>query len=364
MRAPDDLRSANVECPEKPTEHTPRWLGWLTRISLVIGLAALVATVWFVGPRTILAQLGKIGWFFIALVLLELVTSLCDATAIYFMADGPGRPSWRETVVAQIAGRGINSITPGGNLGEAVKVGLLARRCSPRRIVAAVMYVNLVAVVINLAVISICSGATAFVFHLPHAAMIALLIGAGVTSAAAVGIMFLIRRGMLSTLSNALAHLHIISKDRRKSWNETLEEVDRRLRGQDTAHTRKAITFIAISQLGQKAVTYATVLAAGYVLSAGQFMALCSAGMLLGWISTIIPLGLGISEGGNVALFALIGAPAPLGLALALARRVNQVVFATIGFFVLTADRVASRVRTHMTGRWPVVTRKLHASHP
>ena len=354
--------SAGAECPENPTEHSPRWLHWVTRVSLVIGLVALAITVWIVGPSVLWEQLRKIGWFFVALVVLEIVTSVCDATAIYFMADGPGRPSWRHTVVAQLAGRGINSITPGGNLGEAVKVGLLAQRCSPRRIVAAVMYVNIVAIVINLGVVAVASGATALMFDMPRVWMVALLIGAGIAAALAVGIMYLVKRGMLSTLSNGLAHLHLISKKRRQSWNNTLEEVDRRLRGQDSSHARKAVTFIAISQLGQKALTYATVAAAGYILSPAQFLALCSAGVLLGWVSTIIPMGLGISEGGNVALFTLIGAPAPLGLALALARRVNQIAFAIIGFFVLTADRVASRVQTRMTGKVPLV-RNLKPGH-
>jgi uncharacterized protein (TIRG00374 family) len=348
-----DANTDAVECPEKPSEHAPKWLHWVTRISIVIGIIALVVTVWIVGPHALMVELRKIGWFLAALILLEIITSLCDATALYFMADGPGRPSWRECVVAQIAGRGINSVTPGGNLGEAVKVGLLAQRCSPRRIVAAVMYVNLIALVINLGVIAVGSGATAFLFDLPHAAVVGLLVGAALAAVLAIGIMVLIKRGMLTTLSNALSYLHIISKKRRKSWNNTLEEVDRRLRGQDSAHARRAVTFIAISQLGQKAVTYATVLAAGYVLSPGQFLALCSAGVLLGWISTIIPMGLGISEGGNVALFTLIGAPASLGLALALARRVNQIAFGVLGFLILTADRVATRVGPRLTAKLP-----------
>ena len=338
------------------TPHSPRWLHWVTRVSVAIGLGALALTVWIVGPTQLLVQLENIGWFFIALVGLELATSICDATALYFMADGPGRPSWRSCVVAQVAGRGINSITPGGNLGEATKVGLLAHHCSPRRIVAAVMYVNLVAVVINLFVIAVCSAATTFLFDMPRALTIALYIAAALTAGLAFAIMYLIKRGMLSTLANGLYHLRIISKKRRAKWTNLLEEVDRRLRGQDTANTHRAITFIVISQLAQKGTTYATVLAAGYVMSPGQFLALCSAGVLLGWASTIIPLGLGVSEGGNVALFELIGAPAPLGLALALARRVNQIVFALMGFIVLSADRAVSHVHTRMTGRHPVTT--------
>jgi uncharacterized membrane protein YbhN (UPF0104 family) len=128
--------------------------------------------------------------------------------------------------------------------------------------------------------------------------------------------------------------------------------VDSRLRGQDVRQRSHAIAFLALSQALQKFLTFLVVFAAGYTLSPGQFLALVSAGVLLGWISTIIPMGLGISEGGNVALFSLIGAPASLGLALALARRVNQIVFAAIGFIVLTADRLGAHLHGQVKTRW------------
>lgn len=350
VRANAQGLGADDACP--PGEKTPGWLTWVTRVSVVIGVGALIATVYFVGPYVIFDRLRAIGWFFVLLVGLEIVSSVCDATAIYYMADGPGRPSWRKSVVAQIVGRGVNSVTPGGNLGEVLKVGLLSQRCSPKRIVAAVMYVNLMRVVMQLAVVAIGVVATAFLFDVPSAAMMMLVIGGVVSAGVAVAIVYLMRRGMLSTLSNALARVHIISKKRRQSWNKTLEEVDTRLRGHDNQHRTKALVFIGTSQLLEKGLTYLTIFAAGYLLGPGQFLALLSAGVLLGWISTIIPMGLGISEGGNVALFTLIGAPAPLGLALALARRVNQIVFAAIGFTVLTADRAADRVVSRAQTRW------------
>jgi len=329
---------------------TPRWLTWVTRISLVVGIAALIATVWIVGLDAILTHLRSIGWFFFVLVAIEMLSSVLDGVAIYFMAHGPGHPTLRESIVAQIVGRGVNSVTLGGNLGEALKVGLLSRRCSTRRIVAAVMYVGLIGVVLSFGVVAIGSTVTAFWFDLPHAARAALLLGAALAAAIAIAIVVLLRRGMLSTLSNALARLHIISKPRRERWNNTLSEVDERLRGHDDSdYRRRAIACIAISQLLQKGLAYFTIMSAGYVMSPGQFLALLSAGVLIGWISAIIPMGLGISEGGNVALFTLIGASASLGLALSLARRVNQIVFAAIGFFVLAADRVGSHVHGRLS---------------
>ena len=325
---------------QRPPER-PRWLVWVTRISLVIGLGALAVTVVWVGPSQISHHLRSIGWFFFAIIGVELLSSVLDATAIYFLADGP---RWRNVVVAQLAGRGVNSITPGGNLGEAVKVGLLSRHGSMRRVVAAVMYVDLIAVVVGLSVIAIGCAATPFLFDVPHGAKIALAFGALIAGGAAGAIVWLLRKGMLGTLANALARVHIISRKRREKWNKILHEVDSRLSGKDASHRRKALACIGVSQLVQRVLTYMTVLAAGYHLGAGQYLALLSAGVLVSWVSTIIPLGLGISEGGNVAVFTMIGAPASLGLALALARRVNQVVFATIGFIVLATERVASHV--------------------
>lgn len=348
-KAPSD---ASGGTSDKDT--TPRWMTWVTRISVVVGIGALIATVWIVGPHVIAAHFRKIGWFFIVIIGLEILSSVCDGTAVYYMAHGPGQPTWREAVVAQLAGRGVNSVTPGGNLGEALKVGLLSRRCSAKRIIAAVMFVSLMIGVVSFAVIAVGSAATAFLFDVPRIGMLLLFVGSAVAATAAIAIHFLLRRGLLTTLSGTLARLHLISKKRRDSWDKTLGEVDRRLRGQDVEHRRHALVFILASQTLQKLLSFLVVYAAGYTLSPGQFLALVSAGVLLGWVSTIIPMGLGILEGGNVALFTLIGAPPSLGLALSLSRRVNQIVFATIGFIVLTTDRVGTHIHGRVRTKWPV----------
>jgi uncharacterized protein (TIRG00374 family) len=327
---------------------------WVTRISLVVGAGALIATIWFVGPAVIVGHLREIGAFFALIVAVDVLSSVFDATAVYFMAHVKGAPSWRQCVVAQLAGRGVNAVTPGGNLGEPLKVGLLSRHSPTKRIVAAIMYVGLMLVVISFVVIAIGTAATAFLFDVPRAGIIALLVGAAIAAGIAVTIMVLIHRGMLSTLTGLLARVRILSKQRRDKWKATLEEVDARLRGQDVARRRHALVFLLLSQALQKFLTFLVVYAAGYTLSPGQFLSLVSAGVLLGWISSIIPMGLGISEGGNVALFSLIGAPSSLGLALALARRVNQVVFASIGFAVLTADRVGTHIHGRVRRRWEV----------
>jgi hypothetical protein len=344
------MESAETLTATAPVEEcAPGWFKWVTRISIVFGIAGVIITAYVVGVGTILDHLRKIGPWFLALVGAEMVTTCCDATAVYLMSRGNGAPSYRDVIVAQFACRAVNSVTPASNLGEALKVSLLSRGCSTGRIIAAVLYCELMAVVMSLVVIACGCVATAFMFDLVPIAKVALCAAALVSACVAATVVVLLRRGMLGALTGFLARLRILSKARQERWRGRLSDLDRRLRGEvGGEHRRGALLAIATSQFLQKVITYGTVMAAGYLLGPGQFLALLSAGVVLGWVSTIIPMGLGISEGGNVALFALIGAPTALGVALALARRVNQVVFALLGFTVLTADRVASRVHRQL----------------
>src|SRR5262249_43358070 len=132
-------------------------------------------------------------------------------------------------------------------------------------------------------------------------------------------------------------------------WSQRLGDLDARLRGDEgTTHRAGATGLIVTSQLLQKLAVWIAIVAAGYHLAPGQLIAVMFAGVLISWISAVVPMGIGVLEVGNVALFSLVGAPLSLGVALALTRRVNQVVFASIGFIVLSVDKVASQVREHL----------------
>lgn len=323
------------------------WLRWITRGSLVLGLIALAITVYAVGVDALAAHLRAIGPWFVVLLAIEATGAMCEAGAMYLMTRGKGAPTWRKVYVAQFAGRAVNTVTPGGNLGEALKVSLLARGCSPQRVVAAVMFVALTAITISLAVVAGGTLVTALAFEVPHAAKLA-LVGAGVVAGVvASGLVVLMRRGMLCAFARGACRMRLISKKRLDTWTESLADVDARLRGDVPAgsdHRMGAAALVLLAQILQRVATCVAIFAAGYSIGAPQLIAVLSAGVVLNWASSVVPMGVGVSEGGNYALFALIGAPASLGLALALARRVNQIVFAALGFGVLAADRIATGV--------------------
>ena len=323
-------------------EGGPAWLRWVTRASLALGLVALVVTIWVVGVDTIARHLRTIGPWFIVLLAIEAVATSCDGAALYLMTRGPGGPSWRNVCVAQFAGRAVNSVTPGANLGEALKVSLLARECSTQRIVAAVMYVAVAQIVVALALISAGSFATAVSFRVERATMTTLVVIGSLAAAVAILLVYLVRRGMLASLARMGHRLRLISKPRYDRWAESIDNLDARLRGElRSDHRFGAACLVVVAQLLQRVVVWVAIVATGYSLSVPQLIAVLSAGVVLNWVSAIVPMGVGVSEGGNSAMFLAIGAAPSVGVALALARRVNQIIFAALGFGVLAADRLA-----------------------
>lgn len=322
----------------------PRWVRWVTRLALLGGAIGLTATVWLVGPSTILGHLRAIGWWFAALIAVDLAMTCCDAAAVHSLIRADDGPSYGRVLVAQIAGRAVNAVTPGGNLGEALKASLLAEHGRGSLVVAAVLFCGLASLVISLATIAIGAPLTALLLDLHDGLRVVLLVAAAIAAAAVVAIVLLVRRGMLATFVGFASRLHIVSAKRRKRWAKKLGEVDATLSGQcDPPARKRATAFVLASKALGWFATWLICATAGYFLDVPELAALLSAGVVLGWISTLVPMGLGVAEGGNYGLFDVIGAPAALGVSLALARRVLQVFSAVIGFITLGAFRLNQR---------------------
>lgn len=324
---------------------SPTWLKTVTRVSLVLGVVALAITVYAVGLDTLRGHLTAIGPWFAVLLVIEASATMCEAGAVYMLTRGPRAPSWRRVYVAQFAGRAVNSVTPGANVGEALKVSLLARECPTQRAIAAIMFVGLGAFVVSMSIVAIGSLVTAVMFPLPAVAVIALVTTGAVSGIVATSTVILVRRGMLSSIAGLAQRLHLISAARRERWSLKLEDLDARLRGgRPEDHRVAAAGLVLLSQILSRLTVAITIVATGYSIGGPQLIAILSAGVVLGWLSNVVPMGIGVAEGSNVALFSIIGAPPALGVALALAKRVNQIVFAALGFGVLAADRAADRI--------------------
>jgi len=323
--------------PDTTQQPTPPWLRWLSRISLMVGVVAIGLTAWSVGLANVAHHLRSIGWWFALTLGLDVVATAFDAGAIFALArHGPGL-SFGRVLVAQMGGRAVNAVTPGGALGEAVKASVLAESVSANRAVAAVVYCGLVSVIVSLSMVALGAPLTGvFLTALPDALRVVLVVGGVLAAGATIGLTVLVSRGMLSSIADLGVKVRLISGKRRERWKRRLEDIDQRLHGTRGSGARRiAAGCVMVSKAIGWVSLYVILRAVGYDVTIGMLAAILSASVILSWMSAIVPMGLGVAETGNYALFSALDAPATVGVALALARRVNQIVFAAVGFTVL-----------------------------
>lgn len=327
----------------------PSWTRYFTYASIVLALAALGLTVWSVGPSTLWKQLGEIGWAFAIVLGLEVVITGCDSAALSgFIGPGGRRPSFLQVVKAQVAGRAINAVTPMASLGEATKATTLMENTSSKRAIGAVVHYNLASIGVRLVTIAVGAPICALVLDLPHLLTVALLVGSLVAAIALVGGTLLVRRGMLATVVDTLRGTRLLSSERGKKWRDKAVQIDR----YKTKSERPWLpaVFVIGSRLLSLVSMWTVLRSVGYTAGVGTVAAVATAGTLISMIASVVPMGLGISEGSNAALFAALGAPASLGVTMVLGSRITLIAYAAIGLFLLGATSVASAIPAGSAG--------------
>src|SRR5690349_6460793 len=146
----------------------PTWARWVTRISLGLGIIALVLTIRDTGLVAIGNYFKRIGWGWVAVVLLEIAITTMDATAIRaFLSPESDKVRLRSALLSQLAGRAVNAVTPSGNLGEAVKVSVLTDHVSQSRAVATILLYNVVSFTVELGMVAVAAPFVALLGPMP-----------------------------------------------------------------------------------------------------------------------------------------------------------------------------------------------------
>jgi uncharacterized membrane protein YbhN (UPF0104 family) len=85
-----------------------------------------------------------------------------------------------------------------------------------------------------------------------------------------------------------------------------------------------------------------------------------SVGVLIGWISAVVPFGLGVADGSNYALFNVLGATGAQGVFVTLLGRARSLTLAVLGLLVMVAGHTANRLEI---GRRARLIARLEAEH-
>ncbi len=336
------------------------WVRLANLLLLAVGVGALVWMAREVGLDQLADLLSSIRGWAIPLLLVSLAGVALDAGAIHvFMRPEQRMVSYWRVFAAQMSGQAINSVTPTGTLGEVVKATLLMGHAPRFRAVSSVIAFNLVNVVVSAVFVLLGIGVALWLPDLDPAMEHAMRIGVLLLAVVSIAVVALVRRGVVRAGAGAAHKLRFISDARRARIAERLEAFDHQLRalgrGGPASH-RPGIGLILVSRLLGWFDLWLIMVALGHTAGLVFTVVAAAAGVVIGRLASIIPLGVGASEGGQAGLFHLLGAGAELGLAVSLVRRIRTVIMAAIGLLVMLLvqliDQIRfSRAKSHLVDR-------------
>ncbi|MBA3542516.1 MAG: flippase-like domain-containing protein [Deltaproteobacteria bacterium] len=323
-------------------------------------LVALAYTIHDTGLRTIGHYFRRIGWWWVMVVVLEVAITTLDAIAIRaFMSPEHHKVKLRSTLLAQLAGRAVNAVTPSGNLGEALKISVLTEHVSQSRAVATILLYNVASFSVELGVVAIAAPFMVLLVPMPGALQALMLVTAAVCLVLSLGLYALVRRGMLVSFGRFLRRIRVLSQARYERWEPRLTGVDDKVRLVAGARRRDrwiGIAAVITSRFTSMSLSFMILHAVGESLTLGFVAAYIVGGFGIYMVSSLVPMGLGISEGGNYKLFQALGENPARGVTLVLARRVTLIMYAAIGVVLVTASETVKRARARSTEVVPTTT--------
>ncbi len=312
---------------------------WLHALAVAVGVVALVFLVRNTGWDVLRAALVRIGPWFAVIAAIDVCAILCDAAGLHAFANAHHEISYPRVFAAQASGVAINRLTPGNALGEPIKVTMLLGELPRSAAVSSVVMFNVATSWVAIATIVIGAPVCLLSLDLPGRAQVAVAIASAVLIAFAVALAVIIRRGAFGIVIRAARGLRLISEPRAARWQTGVVSVDKDIR--EIGRFPRAILYVIASRLFYTAGTVMLMVAAGVPLTISLVLAQISVGLLITWISNIIPLGIGIADGSNYALFGALGATGPIGLVFTMVNRARVCVLALIGLTVMGVSAIA-----------------------
>ena len=164
---------------------------------------------------------------------------------------------------------------------------------------------------------------------------------------AVVGLGFLIKRGATATIVDLVRRTRLISVERTERWKLRLVEVDKHIRElhrNRSAGTWKGILWVLLAKGTIYTATIILLLAVDIDLNPALVIGVFSVGVLIQWVAQIVPMGLGIADGGNYAMYQVLGSTGPHGMAVTMLNRARSVTVAILGLGAMAAMYGANKI--------------------
>lgn len=317
-------------------------------VMMLFGAGALVWMLHSLGWDKFRQAVDGLGPTFAICIVLDLIAAAFDARALHaFMRPEARMISYWRVLAAQLSGRAVNVVTPFGAFGEATKLSMLVLHAPRARVLSSIVLFNLATLYFSVGVIMIGTPITLLLIHLPPPLNVVVYIALPVLIALMIALGILVHRGAMSSLTGVLSGLHVISHERRDDWRKKLADVDRHiaeLHRNRAAGTWRGILWVIAERLVTWTSTLLLIHALGVHLTPTLVLGYLSIGVLIQWTASIVPMGLGLADGGNYALFGLLGAAGSQGAFVTMLNRARSLGVAMLGFVVMAVVHTTNRV--------------------
>jgi uncharacterized protein (TIRG00374 family) len=347
---------------------SPSWARWVTRAIFACAIVGLVLAVRSLGQGSIshgLVVLGqylrRIGWWWLAVVPMEMLCTTLDATAMRaFSSPEKDKIPFRHALLAQLSGRAVNAVTPSGNLGEVAKISVLTERVSQSRAVSTILLYNVVSFSVELLTITV-AGLLVFVVPLPLSWQLSIF-GIGVACAlVAVGLYVLVHRGLVTSFARLLVRIIYPRRHQREKatallarWEPKTCGVDDKMRLVAGASRRDrwiGICAILASRTNSILLSLMILHAVGETLTMSFIAAYLIGSNVIYFAAQLVPMGVGVSESGYWSFYRMLGENPARGVTLVVARRTVTILYATIGLVLMTTNETIKGVKQRHRAR-------------
>jgi hypothetical protein len=313
----------------------------LRTVLLLGGAALLVLLLWRLGPSEILDALGRIGWYFVPVLLLGATHHATRAVALHACVLRTGVLRYRDALAIRLSGEAIQSLTfTGPVLSQPTKAWLLEGHgltlkegfaatiaeyliCS--FVTAAMSIAGLLYLVVYFAASPVVTGIAIGIVTLFSAFLIA--------SAVAI-----VRRFyLIGTIIAGLARIGVLRGRLRPdmTWINRMEDL-LLVTLRDNPARFIVITMLEIAAQALLVFELFWLMRALDIMTPESFPFVIEASVkVIGIAFLFIPLQLGVSEGAYALIFDVIGLSAAAGFALAFLRRARALAIASVGLTTL-----------------------------
>jgi len=316
-------------------------------VVMVLGGIGLAWMLHDLGLDYFATAIANVGIWFAVILALDLAALCCDAAALQtFMRPEAGMVSYLRVLGAQASGRAINVLTPTGALGEPTKLSMLVTHAPRARVLSSLVLLNLGQFYLSVIAIVIGTPIMFLLVDIPYSLKVAIGIGFAVLVPLIIGLGVLVHRGALTTTVHMLRKIRLISAERMESWRTRVEHVDGHIRELQTNRTHgtwKGFLWVGLSKALQWTAALLLLATAGVDVNVPLVIGVLSVGVLIQWIAQIVPMGLGIADGGNYALFDLVGATGAHGVVITMLNRARSITIAILGLFGMLLMHAVNR---------------------